>query len=79
MKQKSWFSRIDLTRGKSTAYEINLKENGVYLFVIGGKITVENDLQLGERDGAGIWEADKISVLAEEDSELLAIEVPMLE
>jgi len=79
MKQKSWFSRIDLTRGKSATYELNLRENGVYLFVIGGKITVENDLQLGERDGAGIWEADKISVLAEEDSELLAIEVPMLE
>jgi redox-sensitive bicupin YhaK (pirin superfamily) len=79
MKQKSWFSRIDLTRGKNATYELNLKENGVYLFVIGGKITVENDLQLGERDGAGIWEVNKISVLAEEDSELLAIEVPMLE
>jgi quercetin 2,3-dioxygenase len=79
IKQKSWFSRIDLTRGKSATYELNLRENGVYLFVIGGKITVENDLLLGERDGAGIWETDRISVVAEEDSELLAIEVPMLE
>jgi quercetin 2,3-dioxygenase len=79
IKQRSWFSRIDITGGKSTKYELYNKENGVYLFVIGGKILVENDLHLHRRDGAGIWETGSISLFAEEDAELLAIEVPMLE
>jgi redox-sensitive bicupin YhaK (pirin superfamily) len=79
MKQKSWFSRIDLKGGDSTVYNLYHKENGVYLFVIGGKITADKDIQLDNRYGVGFWEADQITIHADEDAELLAMEVPMWE
>lgn len=77
MKQQSWFSRIDLNGAEQVTYKLHKKENGVYLFVIGGKITVDGQLHLGNRDGAGIWDADSISVRADEHADVLAIEVPM--
>lgn len=79
MKQQAWFSRIDLDRGEISTYDLFNKENGIYLFVIDGKIMADSDLLLNKRDGAGIWETPGIKLKAEEKTELLVIEVPMLE
>jgi redox-sensitive bicupin YhaK (pirin superfamily) len=78
LKQKAWFSRIDLDKGTNTLYELNDKDSGVYLFVIDGRIKVGDELQLGSRDGAGFWETATISLLAEDRSDILAVEVPFL-
>jgi hypothetical protein len=79
IKQNAWFSRIDLEKGNSTKYDLFDKTNGVYLFVINGKVKVGDDMQLSRRDGAGIWDAGQLTVQAEENAEVLAIEVPMWE
>ncbi|HJZ40575.1 MAG TPA: pirin family protein [Bacteroidales bacterium] len=78
LKQKAWFSRIDLEKGNNTLYDLYDKDNGVYLFVIDGRIKVDNELQLTRRDGAGLWEAGKVSLFAEERADILAVEVPVL-
>ncbi|MCK7529160.1 MAG: hypothetical protein MZV64_72210 [Ignavibacteriales bacterium] len=57
-------------------YKIHTKGNGVYLFLIEGKISV-GDETLSKRDGIGIWDTDEFSITANEDSQILLIEVPM--
>lgn len=76
INQDAWFSLGTLKTGFSTAYVINKAGNGVYAFVIGGDVTI-NDQKLNQRDGLGIWEADKLSITADSDAEVLLIEVPM--
>ncbi len=79
IKQKAWFSRIDLTNGTEVSYTLYDGLNGIYLFVINGSVKFEGDQQLHKRDGAGIWEVETVKLSALENSELLVIEVPMLE
>jgi len=80
ISQQSWFSRIDLNNGKEAVYKLHHKQNGVYLFTIEGSITISDELKLNRRDGVGIWETTgSISLLSTAESELLAIEVPMLD
>jgi len=79
IRQKAWFSRIDLTRGRESNYTLHEKLNGIYLFVINGSVKFDNDQQLQKRDGAGIWEIDYLKLSAVEDSDVLVIEVPMWE
>jgi redox-sensitive bicupin YhaK (pirin superfamily) len=79
IKQQSWFSRINLEKGSEVDYTLHNKNYGVYLFMISGDAKIGEDLRLAHRDGAGLSETEKITIRAEEKSEVLAIEVPMLE
>jgi hypothetical protein len=79
IKQKAWFSRIDLASGIETSYRLREKQNGAYLFVIDGSVKFDGEQLLYRRDGAGIWETDSLTIRAIEKTELLVIEVPMLE
>ena len=79
IKQKAWFSRIDLASGIETSYRLREKQNGAYLFVIDGSVKFDGEQLLYRRDGAGIWETDSLAILAIEKTELLVIEVPMVE
>jgi len=74
--QDAWFSMGNFDAGHTMDYAIKRKENGVYVFVLKGSITV-NDQLLNERDGFGIWETDSISLKAESDTEVLLMDVPM--
>lgn len=76
INQDAYFSRTDLEKGKEVDYELNTKKNGVYIFVIEGKIEIDGDILL-KRDAIGIQETDKINIKAEVKSELLIIEVPL--
>lgn len=76
LNQDSYFALTDLEKDKSINYKIHTKGNGVYLFIIEGKISVGNET-LSNRDGIGIWETDEIAVTSKENSRLLFIEVPM--
>ena len=74
--QDAYFSRIKLEKGKTAEYTIHSNNNGMYLFVIEGKVkAVDNDLEL--RDGLGIWDIQSITIHANEESELLLMEIPM--
>lgn len=73
-------ARIALTKleaGKEISVEPVFKQNGVYIFLLDGEINV-GDSTLQKRDAIGISETDKIHITANQISQILAIEVPML-
>jgi redox-sensitive bicupin YhaK (pirin superfamily) len=74
--QKAWFHMGHFDKGFSTDYTIKLKGNGVYAFILSGEVSINGQV-LKTRDGYGIWDADKISLKANAETELLLMEVPM--
>lgn len=74
--QDVWFHWATLDKNISKTYTLHKANNGVYVFVINGKVKV-GDQVLGERDGYGIWEALDFKVEVLENTETLLIEVPM--
>lgn len=76
INQDAWFYLGNLKKGFKAEQVLNQSENGFYLFVIDGSVAV-NEQQLSRRDGLGVWDTDKINIEAQEDSELLIMEVPM--
>jgi len=76
INQDARFSLTKLDSEKSLVYTNAFKGNGVFLVVISGSVKI-NETELGKRDALGISGTDEFEVLANEDSELLAIEVPM--
>lgn len=75
--QEAWFSMIDIDEGKSMNYRLkNPEKNGVYLFVLNGKATINNQL-VEDRDGYGLWNTSEIEIVANSNAELLLMEVPM--
>jgi redox-sensitive bicupin YhaK (pirin superfamily) len=76
LNQDAYLSLTDLDKNKSLNYNIHTKGNGVYLFLIEGKIAFDNE-SLSRRDRIGISEIEEFSIKANEDSQILLIEVPM--
>ena len=76
INQDAWFSLADLTNATVTEYKIHKEGNGVYVFVLKGNITV-NDQPLETRDGLGVYETDKLNIKADTDAEILLIDIPM--
>jgi quercetin 2,3-dioxygenase len=76
INQDSYFSLSKLEPGKSVNYVIKNKGNGLYLFLIEGKLNAAGEL-LNKRDAIGIEDTDSLELKAEENTEVLLIEVPM--
>lgn len=76
INQNAWFSLGNLEKGIDTNYHLHKKESGVYAFVIKGDVTI-NGVALNERDGLGITEVETLNITADNDAELLLMEVPM--
>lgn len=74
--QDAWFHLGHLEKGFETNYELKKKGNGIYAFIIEGKVMI-NEKELERRDGFGIWNIDNIRIKAESNTELLLMEVPM--
>lgn len=75
--QDAWFHLGTFDKDFATEYAIKRKGNGVYAFVIKGDILIDGQL-LNERDGLGIWDTDKINLVAKSaGAELLLMDVPM--
>ena len=76
INQDACFSMANLEAGKTISYANAFKGNGVFLVVINGSVKVDQQ-QLNKRDALGIYDTDSFTVSANEDAELLAIEIPM--
>jgi redox-sensitive bicupin YhaK (pirin superfamily) len=76
INQDAWLHLGNFENGFSTNYTIKNKGNGVYVFVLSGDVTI-NDQKLNKRDGFGIWEVDEFLISANPNAEILLIEVPM--
>ena len=76
INQDAWFSLGTLKAGIEKEYNVRLKTNGVYVFVIEGTVSI-NGQPLSKRDGLGIWDVEKLDIKAESDAEILVMDVPM--
>jgi redox-sensitive bicupin YhaK (pirin superfamily) len=76
INQDARFALANLQAGKELSYNNKFKGNGVFLVVINGSASV-GDTVLNKRDALGISETESFNIVASEDAELLAIEVPM--
>ncbi|MFM7853890.1 MAG: pirin family protein [Flammeovirgaceae bacterium] len=76
INQDAWFHLGNLKKGFVTEYALKKTGNGVYAFVIEGNVTI-NDQKLNKRDGLGVWDVEKISISADNDTEILLMDVPM--
>ncbi|MFG6685857.1 pirin family protein [Mariniflexile sp. HNIBRBA6329] len=74
--QDAIISRIDLDSNIDFEYKLKSKNHGVYMMTINGKVLIDNDI-LETRDAVGIFDTESFSIIAEQDSSLLFIEVPM--
>jgi quercetin 2,3-dioxygenase len=77
INQDAVFARTSLDAANSIVYNARFEGNGFYVFVIEGRVRV-GDTILGKRDAAGITGTNNITLTAEENAEILLIEVPML-
>lgn len=76
INQDAYLSLGIVHKGNIAEYAINKKGNGVYAFILSGTAEIAGTV-LESRDAIGIEDTDKITVKAEEDFEILMIEVPM--
>jgi quercetin 2,3-dioxygenase len=74
--QDAWFHLGALDRGNKQNYQIKKKGNGVYAFVISGEVTVAGQ-PLAAKDGLGLWDIDQFDIVADANTEILLMEVPM--
>ena len=76
IQQDAWFHLGKFEKNKTTNYTFKKESNGVYVFVLSGKLEVNGQL-LNNRDGFGVWNSKSIEFKFNEDSEVLLMEVPM--
>ncbi len=76
IQQDAWFHLGKFEKNKTTNYSFKKESNGVYVFVLSGKLEVNGQL-LNNRDGFGVWNSKSIEFKFNEDSEVLLMEVPM--
>jgi redox-sensitive bicupin YhaK (pirin superfamily) len=75
--QDAWFHLGKFDKDVVSSYDIKRKGNGVYAFVISGRVEIEGQM-LESRDGLGIWDAEQIRMVsAAPGSEILLMDVPM--
>jgi len=74
--QNAWFSMGDFDKGVTQTYQLKDPNNGVYIFVISGRVNV-NGNTLDTRDGLGVWDTKNFTMDVEENAKVLLMEVPM--
>ncbi|MTG96947.1 MULTISPECIES: pirin family protein [Myroides] len=74
--QNAWFHLTDLDQDRELRYELKDKSNGIFLFVLEGEISIEEDV-LHRRDAIGFDEKESFSIKASKNSQVLLMEVPM--
>ena len=74
--QDAWFHLADFNKDFLKTYEIKKAGNGMYVFVISGTITVD-DQELETRDGLGITNFETLDIKANSDAKFLLMEIPM--
>ena len=76
INQDARFALTNLAAGKEITYTNAFANNGVFLVVINGAVSVDEQ-RLNKKDALGISETENFTITGLEDAELLAIEIPM--
>lgn len=74
--QQAFLSMGVFDTAQSLQYNVNLPENGIYLFLIEGELEINGDT-VNERDAYGIVEFETVTITTKAPSKILIIEVPM--
>jgi redox-sensitive bicupin YhaK (pirin superfamily) len=74
--QDVWMHLGDFSETTSTRYSLGLPSNGVYVFVLEGKVKI-GDQTLTKRDALGVWDTPSIAFNIEKNTRLLLIDVPL--
>lgn len=74
--QDAWFHMGNFDAGTTAGYQLKKAGNGLYVFVIKGSIDIAGQT-LETRDGLGIVDFEILDIKANQDSELLLMEIPM--
>lgn len=78
INQDAWFTLAAFDKNRSVRYTPKINDNGVYLFVLKGKVEAGGEV-LENRDALGVSDYDELNITALEDAEFLLIDVPMLQ
>lgn len=74
--QDAWFYKGTYDSHKVVNYDIKSPENGVYLFLINGHMTIDGT-DITTRDGIGIQDVSSFSIGVNEPSEFIIMDVPL--
>lgn len=74
--QDAKISRIDINENRDFTYHLKSENHGVYTMLISGKASISDNI-LEKRDALGISGTAEFNIRAQENSEILFIEVPM--
>lgn len=74
--QDAWFSMGDFTEDTSIQYKLKSKNNGLYVFLIEGKISLLDEV-LNPRDAMSISDIETVDFEIKAGSRILLIDVPM--
>src|SRR5436190_1379281 len=74
--QDAWFHMAKFDAGLSTEYHLKKEGNGLYVFVLKGDISVDEQ-DLNTRDGFGVWNFETLTIKANTEAEFLLLEIPM--
>jgi redox-sensitive bicupin YhaK (pirin superfamily) len=77
INQNSELSLGQFKKGASITHKLNYTGNGIYAFLINGKMKV-NDAVLNKRDAVGFFDLKEINIESLEDSKILLIEIPKI-
>ena len=77
INQDAVFSLAHAAKDSTLTYKNKFKGNGVYLFLLEGAVEVNGE-RLNKRDAIEISDAEEFEINVKDDTELLAVEVPML-
>ncbi|MFD1552676.1 pirin family protein [Putridiphycobacter roseus] len=76
LNQDAWFHLGEFTKAKTVEYKIKKEGNGVYVFILKGKVEINGE-NLTEKDGMGIWDVAAITLNVTEHTRVLLMDVPM--
>jgi quercetin 2,3-dioxygenase len=76
INQDAWFYLGSLKKDFSTTYLVKKKDNGSYIFVLEGEVTVAGK-KLSKRDGLEVWDTEDFLIEAGTDAEILVMDIPM--
>lgn len=75
--QDAWFNLGTFDDKITSTYNVKKNGNGVYAFIISGSASI-NEYNLDTKDGFGIWDTNKIEIVAtENNTKILLMDVPM--
>lgn len=74
--QNAWFFMSEISEGESVSHHLKKGGNGLYLFVLEGKVEAAGET-LEKRDAIGVTDIQDLEIKGIENSSILLMDIPM--